>query len=38
MLEREYQGQNWSVTRALEVLDKLRPLLTIRYAFLGLRR
>jgi DNA-binding HxlR family transcriptional regulator len=38
MLERQYQGQNCSVARALEVVGERWTLLIIRDAFLGLRR
>jgi DNA-binding HxlR family transcriptional regulator len=38
MLEREYQGQNCSVARALEIVGERWTLLIIRDAFLGLRR
>src|SRR5260370_23582838 len=38
MLEREYQGQNWSIARALEMVGERWTLLIIRDAFLGLRR
>jgi DNA-binding HxlR family transcriptional regulator len=38
MLEREYQGQNCSIARALEIVGERWTLLIIRDAFLGLRR
>src|ERR1700745_3533222 len=38
MLNRDYQGQNCSVARALEVVGERWSLLIIRDAFLGLRR
>jgi DNA-binding HxlR family transcriptional regulator len=38
MLEREYQGQNCSIARALEVVGERWTLLIIRDALLGLRR
>jgi DNA-binding HxlR family transcriptional regulator len=38
MLEREYQGQNCSVARALEIVGERWTLLIIRDVFLGLRR
>src|SRR5258708_19005479 len=38
MLEREYQGQNCSIARALEIVGERWTLLIIRDAFLDLRR
>jgi DNA-binding HxlR family transcriptional regulator len=38
MLNREYEGQNCSVARALEVVGERWTLLIIRDVFLGLRR
>jgi DNA-binding HxlR family transcriptional regulator len=38
MLDREYQGQNCSIARALEIVGERWTLLIIRDAFLGLRR
>ena len=38
MLNREYQGQNCSIARALELVGERWTLLIIRDAFLGLRR
>jgi DNA-binding HxlR family transcriptional regulator len=38
MLKRDYEGQNCSVARALEVIGERWTLLIIRDAFLGLRR
>jgi DNA-binding HxlR family transcriptional regulator len=38
MLEREYQGQNCSIARALEIVGERWTLLIIRDVFLGLRR
>jgi DNA-binding HxlR family transcriptional regulator len=38
MLNRDYEGQNCSVARALEVVGERWTLLIIRDAFLGLRR
>jgi DNA-binding HxlR family transcriptional regulator len=38
MLKRDYEGQNCSVARALEVVGERWTLLIIRDAFLGLRR
>ena len=38
MLNREYQGQDCSIARALEVVGERWTLLIIRDAFLGLRR
>ncbi|MCW2930777.1 MAG: hypothetical protein JWM19_1739, partial [Actinomycetia bacterium] len=38
MLEREYQGQNCSIARALEIVGERWTLLIIRDALLGLRR
>lgn len=38
MLQREYQGQNCSIARALEIVGERWTLLIIRDAFLGLRR
>src|SRR6478672_1278211 len=38
MLEREYQGQNCSIARALEVVGERWTLLIIRDVFLGLHR
>jgi DNA-binding HxlR family transcriptional regulator len=38
MLKRDYDGQNCSIARALEILGERWTLLIIRDAFLGLRR
>jgi DNA-binding HxlR family transcriptional regulator len=38
MLNRDYEGQNCSIARALEVVGERWTLLIIRDAFLGLRR
>jgi DNA-binding HxlR family transcriptional regulator len=38
MLRRDYQGQNCSIARALEVVGERWTLLIVRDAFLGLRR
>ena len=38
MLKRDYEGQNCSIARALEVVGERWTLLIIRDAFLGLRR
>ena len=38
MLEREYQGQNCSIARSLEIVGERWTLLIIRDAFFGLRR
>ena len=38
MLNRDYQGQDCSIARALEVVGERWTLLIIRDAFLGLRR
>jgi len=38
MLKRDYEGQNCSVARALEVVGERWTLLIVRDAFLGLRR
>ena len=38
MLKRDYEGQNCSIARALEILGERWTLLIIRDAFLGLRR
>jgi DNA-binding HxlR family transcriptional regulator len=38
MLKRDYEGQNCSVARALEVVGERWSLLIVRDAFLGLRR
>jgi DNA-binding HxlR family transcriptional regulator len=38
VLDREYQGQNCSIARALELVGERWTLLIIRDAFLGLRR
>ncbi len=38
MLDREYEGQNCSIARALEVVGERWTLLIVRDAFLGLRR
>jgi DNA-binding HxlR family transcriptional regulator len=38
MLNRDYEGQNCSVARALEVVGERWTLLIVRDAFLGLRR
>jgi DNA-binding HxlR family transcriptional regulator len=38
VLNREYQGQNCSIARALEIVGERWTLLIIRDAFLGLRR
>ena len=38
MLKRDYEGQNCSVARALEIVGERWTLLIIRDAFLGLRR
>ena len=38
MLKREYEGQNCSIARALEVVGERWTLLIVRDAFLGLRR
>jgi DNA-binding HxlR family transcriptional regulator len=38
MLNRDYQGQNCSIARALEVVGERWTLLILRDAFLGLRR
>jgi DNA-binding HxlR family transcriptional regulator len=38
MLRRDYEGQNCSVARALEIVGERWTLLIIRDAFLGLRR
>ena len=38
MLRREYQGQNCSIARALEIVGERWTLLIIRDAFLGVRR
>jgi DNA-binding HxlR family transcriptional regulator len=38
MLKRDYQGQNCSIARALEVVGERWTLLIVRDAFLGLRR
>jgi DNA-binding HxlR family transcriptional regulator len=38
MLRRDYEGQNCSIARALEVVGERWTLLVIRDAFLGLRR
>src|SRR5713101_7586384 len=38
MLKRDYEGQNCSVARALELVGERWTLLIIRDAFLGLRR
>src|SRR6266516_2329473 len=38
MLKRDYEGQNCSIARALEVVGERWTLLIVRDAFLGLRR
>src|SRR5438132_11619913 len=38
MLNRDYEGQNCSIARALEVVGERWTLLIVRDAFLGLRR
>jgi DNA-binding HxlR family transcriptional regulator len=38
MLKRDYEGQNCSIARALEIVGERWTLLIIRDAFLGLRR
>jgi DNA-binding HxlR family transcriptional regulator len=38
MLKRDYEGQNCSIARALEVIGERWTLLIVRDAFLGLRR
>jgi DNA-binding HxlR family transcriptional regulator len=38
MLKRDYEGQNCSVARALEIVGERWTLLIVRDAFLGLRR
>ena len=38
MLNHEYEGQNCSIARALEIVGERWTLLIIRDAFLGLRR
>ena len=38
MLKREYQGQNCSIARALEIVGERWTLLIIRDVFLGIRR
>jgi len=38
MLKREYEGQNCSIARALEIVGERWTLLIVRDAFLGLRR
>src|SRR5205823_10250398 len=38
VLNREYQGQNCSIARALELVGERWTLLIVRDAFLGLRR
>src|SRR5436190_14790 len=38
MLKRDYEGQNCSVARALEVVGERWSLLIVRDVFLGLRR
>lgn len=38
MLKREYDGQNCSIARALEIVGERWTLLIVRDAFLGLRR
>src|SRR2546430_16348609 len=38
MLRRDYEGQNCSIARALEVVGERWTLLIVRDAFLGLRR
>jgi DNA-binding HxlR family transcriptional regulator len=38
MLKRDYQGQNCSIARALELVGERWTLLIVRDAFLGLRR
>ena len=38
MLKRDYEGQNCSVARALEIVGERWTLLIIRDAFLGKRR
>ena len=38
MLRNDYEGQNCSIARALEIVGERWTLLIIRDAFLGLRR
>ncbi|HZR94076.1 MAG TPA: helix-turn-helix domain-containing protein, partial [Gaiellaceae bacterium] len=38
MLKRDYEGQNCSIARALELVGERWTLLIVRDAFLGLRR
>src|SRR5215470_15002150 len=38
MLKREYEGQNCSIARALEIVGERWTLLIVRDVFLGLRR
>ena len=38
MLKREYEGQNCSIARALEIVGERWTLLIIRDVFLGIRR
>ena len=38
MLNRDYEGQNCSIARALEIVGERWTLLIVRDAFLGLRR
>jgi DNA-binding HxlR family transcriptional regulator len=38
MLKRDYEGQNCSIARALEIVGERWTLLVVRDAFLGLRR
>jgi DNA-binding HxlR family transcriptional regulator len=38
MLKRDYEGQNCSITAALEIVGERWTLLIVRDAFLGLRR